>query len=153
VIDSLPKFAASLFLHPHDEVIQIDVLRGTEERKLSIPAMEGQGSAKSLADLIDPQSSLIAALGGFVLDLNKSVMNTLANLRSSSGLVVAGTVDYTPAIDADLAVGDVIRSINGVPLTATSQLRSELERLNAGEPVVLEIEREGAYQFVSFEME
>jgi S1-C subfamily serine protease len=82
-----------------------------------------------------------------------SVMNTLANLRSFSGLVVAGTVDYTPAIDADLAVGDVIRSINGVPLTATSQLRSELERLNAGEPVVLEIEREGAYQFVSFEME
>jgi len=77
----------------------------------------------------------------------------LATLRSSAGVVVAGKVDYTPPIDADLAVGDVICSLNGVRLTAARHLRSELEHFKTGDAVVLEVERQGRFQFVSFEME
>lgn len=51
------------------------------------------------------------------------------------------------------AVGDVIRSVNGIVMTGTNDFRSELERFKTGDPVVLEIERQGTYQFVSFEME
>jgi serine protease Do len=152
-IDSLPKFAASLFLHPHDQAVQMDVLRGTETLLLYIPAVEAQGGVESLADLIDPRKSLIQPLGIFVLELNKSVLDLLANLRSSSGIVVAGKVDYTAPIDADLAIGDVICSLNGIQLTSTSHFRSELDRFKTGDPVVLEVERQGRFQFVSFDME
>ena len=152
-IDSLPKFAASLFLHRHDEAVQMDVLRGNETSKVYIPALEAQAGAENLTDLIDPQNGLIQPLGIFVIDLSKPVLDILAPLRSSSGVVVAGKVDYTPPIDADLAAGDVICSLNGVQLTGTSHLRSELERFKAGDAVVLEVERQGRFQFVSFEME
>jgi serine protease Do len=131
-IDSLPKFAASLFLHRHDEAVQMDVLREKEALKLYIPAFEAEAGAENLADLIDPQNSLIQPLGIFV---------------------VAGKVDYTPPIDADLAAGDVICSLNGVQLTGASHLRSELERFKTGDAVVLEVERQGRFQFVSFEIE
>jgi UDP:flavonoid glycosyltransferase YjiC (YdhE family) len=50
-------------------------------------------------------------------------------------------------------VGDVIRSVNGILLTNTDDLRSERERFKAGDPAVLEIERQDTYQFVSFDME
>jgi len=152
-IDSLPKFAASLFLHRHDEAVQMDVLRGNETSKVYIPALEAQAGAENLTDLIDPQNGLIQPLGIFVIDLSKPVLAILAPLRSSSGVVVAGKVDYTPPIDADLAAGDVICSLNGVQLTGTSHLRSELERFKEGDAVVLEVERQGRFQFVSFEME
>lgn len=153
VIDSLPKFAASLFLHRHDELVQMDVLRGPETSKLYIPAIEAHGGVESLSDLIDPQKSLIASLGIFVLDLNKAVAESVSGLRSSAGAIVAGKVDYTPAIDADLAVGDVIRSVNGILLANSDDLRSELERFKVGDAVVLQVERQGTYQYVSFEME
>jgi len=152
-IDSLPKFAASLFLHAHDQAVQMNVLRGAETLKLYIPAIEAQGGVESLADLVDPRKGLIQPLGIFVLDLNKSLFDMLANLRSSSGVVVAGKVDYTAPIDADLAIGDVICSLNGIRLTSTSHFRSELDRFKPGDPVVLEVERQGRIQFVSFDME
>jgi serine protease Do len=152
-IDSLPKFAASLFLHRHDEAVQMDVLREKEALKLYIPAFEAEAGAENLADLIDPQNSLIQPLGIFVLDLKRPVLDMLATPRSSAGVVVAGKVDYTPPIDADQAAGDVICSLNGIQLTGASHLRSELERFKTGDAVVLEVERQGRFQFVSFEIE
>jgi S1-C subfamily serine protease len=131
----------------------MDVRRGTDTLKLYIPAIEAQGGVESLADLIDPRKSLIQPLGIFVLDLNKPVFDMLTNLRSSSGVVVAGKVDYTAPIDADLAIGDVIYSLNGIQLTSTSHFRSELDHFKPGEPVVLEIERQGSFRFVGFDME
>jgi S1-C subfamily serine protease len=47
----------------------------------------------------------------------------------------------------------VIRSVNGIKIASTSDFRSELDRFRAGDAVVLEIERQGQYQFVAFEME
>jgi serine protease Do len=153
MIDSLPKFAASLFLHRPDQLVEMDVLRGSDTVKLQIPAIESHGGVENLADLIDPQKGLIGPLGIFVIELEKSIADSLPGLRSSSGVIVAGKVDFTPAIDADLAVGDVIRSINGSSLTSTDDLRSRLEGFKTGDAVVLEVERQGRYQFVAFEME
>jgi serine protease Do len=152
-IDSLPRFVASLFLHPHDEVVQMDVVRNGEMQRLYIPAVEAHSGVENLADLIDPQNSLIGSLGIFVIDLNKTLAESLPGLRSASGVVVAGKSEYDPTVGADLAAGDVIRSLNGISLTGSEDLRSALARCKSGDPVVLEIERQGTYQFVSFDME
>jgi S1-C subfamily serine protease len=56
-------------------------------------------------------------------------------------------------LDADLEVGDVIRSINRVPLNHPADLRTELARYRLGDAIVLEIERKKVYQFIAFEME
>jgi len=152
-VESLPRFAASLFLHKHDEIVQMDVLRGSETLKLHIRAFEAPDSIESLADLIDPQKNLVAPLGIFAIELNGSLAAALGHLRSATGVVVAGKVDYSPAIDADLAVGDVIRALNGTSLGNPNDLRSALGSLKTGDPVVLEIERQGRLQFNSFDME
>jgi len=152
-IDSLPKFAAALFLHQHDRVVQMDVLRGGEKLRLAIPAIESHAGDQNLEDLIDPQKGLIASLGIFGVELNASIAALVPNLRSASGVIVTGKVDYLPAVDADLVPGDVIHAINGLQLTGLDHLRAELERLKTGAPVALEVERQGRYLFVSFEKE
>jgi len=53
----------------------------------------------------------------------------------------------------DLAVGDVIHSVNTVSVTSVQQLRDVLDRFKTGDAVALEIEHNGKPMFLAFEME
>jgi S1-C subfamily serine protease len=52
-----------------------------------------------------------------------------------------------------LATGDVIHAVNGRRITTLPDLRSALETLKPHSPVVLQIERNGSFSFVSFELD
>ena len=77
----------------------------------------------------------------------------MLSLRSDSGVLVAGLLGGEPATAADLAVGDVIRAVNGQPIEDAQQLRQTLAGLKPGDAVVLEVERQSVLQYVAFEME
>jgi serine protease Do len=160
LIDSLPRFANALFLHDPDRPIEVEVIRGSEVMKLSITPVEAIKGIDSMAegighmaDRVDPVKNAVSPLGIFVLELGDNVTEGLPDLRSKKGLVVAAKVDYTPKLDADLEVGDVIRSINRVALNHPEDLRTELARYRPGDPIVLEIEHKKVFQFIAFEME
>lgn len=151
-MDSMPKFFSQLYLHKHGEPVQLEVLRGKEKKAVQIEAIEAPAGVDKLSDLID-QNSLIVSLGIFAVDFSKSVTEALPNLRSSSGIVVVGKTDYDPQIDADLDVGDVIRFMNKKPVGSVTQLRNALDRMKPGDPVVLQVERDGQFRYVTFEIE
>ena len=152
-IDSLPRFSAMLYLHKRDQPIPMQVLRGTQTLNISVTPADVRAGADSLADLIRPDTDLISPLGIFVVQLNDDVLDLLTNLRSKSGLVVAGTLESEPPVYAELAVGDIIRSFNEAPVTMPDQLRTALANLKPGDSAVLEVEREGVLRYVAFEME
>jgi len=152
-IDSLPKFTARLYLHPHDLPITMGIQRGTAKLELRILPADLPSGIESLADLIDAEKNLLPTLGIFVLDLDRTLENNLPELRSPVGVIVAGKVDYVPTIETDLAVGDVIQSVNGVQVASVKELRSQLLHFKTGDAVVLRVERQGLYQFIAFEME
>ncbi len=152
-IDSVPKYSIWLYLHRRGQQLQMQVLRGKETVSLSLLPVDVPNGVERLSDLIDPQKSLVAPLGVFLLDLTPAIAGSLPDLRSSAGVVVAARVDYEPIISADLSVGDVIRTINGQAVKTVDGFRSQLSQFKPAEPVVLEVERAGVYQFVSFEIE
>jgi serine protease Do len=152
-IDSLPKFTARLYLHPHDRPVSLTVQRAGKQMELSIVSVDAPSGVENLSDLVDPQNSLVSQLGLFFLDLDKLPENTLPEMRSSAGVIVVGKVDYIPAIETSLTVGDVIQSVNGSAVRGAGDLRSQLSRFQPGDAVVLRVERQGMYQFVCFEME
>jgi serine protease Do len=159
-IDSLPRFSTALLLHDTDRPIEVEVFRGAEVVRLSVMPVETAKGIDSmaegigrLADRVDPVKNAISPLGIFVLELGEDIAEALPDLRSVKGLVVAAKVDYTPKLDADLEVGDVIRSINRVALNHPEDLRAELARYQPGDPIVLEIEHKRVFQFIAFEME
>ena len=52
------------------------------------------------------------------------------------------------------AVGlQVQTSVNGKPIESVETLRAVVRGLKSGDPVVLQIEREGGLQYLAFEME
>jgi S1-C subfamily serine protease len=130
----------------------MQVTRSGQAVTASITPAEAPPTVDNLSDFINPNRDLIASLGIFCIDL-KGPLGAAIQSRSGTGVVVAGLLSGEPATLADLQVGDVIRSINGKPVTNTENLRQTLAGFKTGDAVVFEVERQSVIQYVAFEME
>ena len=68
-------------------------------------------------------------------------------------MVVAARTPDPHAADVSLSAGDVIHAVNGRAVTTMAQLRDALDRLDAHSSVVLQVERDGTFHFVAFELD
>jgi S1-C subfamily serine protease len=62
-------------------------------------------------------------------------------------------VRTTDLSDVDLAPGDIIHAVNNFPVTSIEMLRDELAKLQHGNPIVLQVERDDGLQYAAFEKE
>src|ERR1700730_2223423 len=85
---SLPDFMTALYLHPIDQVLKIDVLRGTSPMSFNIFVKVHHEKIDALADVPGLQKTLIRKLSIFVTDLDDRVKPLLSSNRSDSGIVV-----------------------------------------------------------------
>ena len=131
----------------------MEVLRGGKPVTLFITAINSLPTVDSLSDLTNPKKDLIPSLGVFVVDLNDLIVAALPGLRSKHGVVVAGVLEGEPATLTNLEVGDVVRSINGKPLSTSDELRQQLASFKPGDSVAFEVERQSVLQYVAFEIE
>ena len=149
----LHPFTAALYQHPPDRVVSIEVLRGTQRLSFNVPAILARDRLDQFARIADPTKSHISALAILALDLNDELRSMLPQLRSSNGVVVMGRAPGFNSVNSNLQAGDVIESLNHIPVASVEQLRSAVTQLQSGDAAVLRIEREGQFQFVAFEME
>jgi len=153
LIGTLPAFTAALYLHPLDQSLTLEVLRGTERKTLYIAALEMKHPMDALPDLANTRENLVARLGILGLDLNDELRSVLGTLRNPSGVVVVGRVANFMSSVTGLQTGDVIHSVNQTEIDSLSSLRAALKQIKPHEPVVLQVEREGGLQWLAFEME
>jgi S1-C subfamily serine protease len=69
------------------------------------------------------------------------------------GVVVAARAQDSRTADASLSTGDVIHTVNGQAVVNLTGLRSSLSALEPHSAVVLQIERDGKFSFVAFELD
>jgi serine protease Do len=149
----LPDYMAALYLHPADQVLKIDVLRGLGRMSFNIPVKVHHDKVDELADAPDLQRSLLRELSVFVTDLDGRVKMVLARARSESGIVVVAQVAGSRTVDTGLKTGDIIRAIDRNPLQTVSQLQAIVRAVRPGDAVVLQVERDGKLQYLAFEMD
>jgi serine protease Do len=150
--DNLPSLGTRLFMRRGGDKIKLDVLRGAEKLSFDVSVVEVPHDFDRLADLADPDKSLVAKLGIIGLEIDPKLAATLPGLRVSSGVIVAARA-ADPSVDNSLNTGDVIHAINGVQVETMAALRSALDHLPPNNSVVLQIERDGRLMFVSFEVD
>ncbi len=149
----LPDFMAALYLHPADQVLKIDVLRGTSRMSFNVPVTVYHETIAELSDIPELKKILIRRLSIFVTDLDDRVRPLLHDTRSDSGVVVIAQTGGPNAMDTGLETGDIVRAIDGTPLESVSQLQAMVRNIRSGDPVVLQVERSGRLQYLAFEME
>jgi serine protease Do len=140
-IDGLPRLAFQLFTKSAGDQVTLDVLRGGETLTIAVR-------------LAEPDKNRVARLGILGMDIGDTGGDVAAALRVPSGVMVVGrTSDEPDTVDMDLATGDTIHGVNGTPVTSIIDLRRALDGLKHRSAVALQIERNGQFIFLSFELD
>lgn len=106
-----------------------------------------------LAALVSPEKNLVPRLGVLCIEIDKQLLELMPDLRRKYGVLVAAKSPEGQAQFIDLQPGDIIHAVNNQPVAALLSFQSMIGDLPRGEAVVLQIERDGRFQYIAFEME
>lgn len=120
---------------------------------MSVTVDEEQDDDDFLAGMVTLAKNLIARLGILCIEVDENIAKSLPDLRQSSGVVVAAKSSEGQGRHVGLQQGDVIHALDNTPISSLDTFRSTVSALRPGAPVVLLIERDGAFRYIAFEIE
>jgi serine protease Do len=151
-VDNLPYVAFHILSRAAGQKVHFELLRGSAQIGVDITLTERPHEMDQVSALADPQKNLVPQLGILGVEIDKKIASMIENLRDPYGIIVAARAAGS-AGEIPLTTGDVIRTLNGEPMTTLDRLRTALKALPSGAPIVLQIQREGKLQFVTFPLE
>jgi serine protease Do len=150
---SAGELRAHIYRRSTGDKLELRVLRGQDELKVVPVVRERQDKAGLLERLIHPEKNLVARLGILCVEIDKEVAGMIPGLRRDYGLIVAAKTAGGQSQSIDLQPGDIIDAVNNSPVALLDTLRSTLNEMKPGDPVVLQIERDGRFQYLAFELD
>jgi serine protease Do len=153
-IGNVPLAQMIISTRPPGSLVKVNLLRGSQPLSLDIAVADQSNGADKMADMMDPEKSLVPKIGIFGVTITDEIAEQLGDdLRRASGVVVAAKAADLLGAETDLEVGDVIHAINGKHIDSLETLRASLDALHPGDPVVVQIERESKFIYISFELD
>ena len=150
--DSVPYVSFRMMSVEAGAKVRLEALRGNEKLTFDVSVIEAPHEMDQIAALADPEKNLVRPLGIIGIEIDEKIAAMTSDLRDPFGiLVVARSTDAGGEIP--LAAADVIRTLNGQPMTTLERLRAALKALQSGAPVVLQIQREERLLFLAFTLE
>src|SRR5271155_3592274 len=150
--ENLPFVGLQFLSRDTGEKVHLEVLRGGQQLAFDVKVMEPPRDMDQLAALADPEKSLVPALGILGVEINDKVAAMAPELRDPFGILVAARAAGA-SVEVPLATGDVIRTLNGEPMTTLDRLRATLKALPPGASVALQIQRDDRLLYVAFTVE
>ena len=150
--NSVPYVAFHLMSRESGDKVHLDVLRGTMRLGFDVALMDPPKDMDQITGLADPEKNLVPALGILALEIDKRIAAMVPELRDPFGIIVAARAAGAAA-EVPLTTGDVIRTLNGEPMTTLERLRNALKNLPPGAAVVLQIQRDQKLMYVAFTLE
>ncbi len=152
-VDTARRFDADINRRQGGEKLELLLQRGDERITIEVAVEERAAPWDPLADMVSPEKNLVPRLGILCIEIDQRVQQLLPDLRGLYGLIVAAKSPDGQAQFIDLQPGDVIHAINNLPVAFLAVFQKMISEFQRGDAVVLQIEREGRYQFVAFEIE
>jgi len=149
--DSVPYVSFRLMSVDVGTRVHLEVLRGKEKLAFDIPVVGPPHEMDQVASLADPEKNLVRPLGIIGVEIDEKIAAMTQDLRDPFGIIVVAR--SSEGADIPLTTGDVIRTLNGEPMTTLERLRVALQSLQPGAPVVLQIQREQRLLFVVFTLD
>jgi serine protease Do len=149
--DSVPYVSFRLMSVDAGAKVHLEVLRGKEKLAFDVPVVEIPHEMDQIASLADPEKNLVRPLGIIGVEIDQKIAAMAEDLRDPFGIIVVAR--SSEGADIPLTTGDVIRTLNGQPMTTLERLRAALQSLPPGAPVVLQIQRDQRLLFVAFTLD
>src|SRR5579875_1097668 len=152
-MNEAPELETAIYRLNLSDVVHLTVLRGDEKLEYDVPVIERDDDPQRFADMVNPQDNLVSKLGILGIDIDQKVSDLLPDLRHQYGVLVAARSANPPYTGPALEIGDVIYDVNRTPVSSVKTLRAILDQLKAGEPAVLQVERNGKLRYLVAEFE
>jgi len=150
--DNLPIVAFHFYSLETGDKVHLDVLRGKGRLTFDVPVMAAPRDMDQITAVANPEKNLVQTLGILGVEIDKKIASMVSDLRDPYGIIVAAR-SAGASVEVPLSAGDVIRTLNGQPMTSLERLRKALKALPAGAPVVLQIQRDEKLLFLSFTLD
>jgi serine protease Do len=153
-IASLPMLQGALYTHPTEMPADVVVLRGNQKLNFEFDLLTHKHALDQLATATQPQQAVIRQLGVVAATVDQQVVAMVGGqLREPSGALVVARTIAAAAIDSDLQPGDIIHTLNLTRVTKLEELVEALSTIRPGDFVVMQIERQGQFQFMTSEVD
>jgi serine protease Do len=153
LVDTARRFDADINRRQGGEKLDLLVQRADDRLAIEVVVEEQSAPWDPLADMVSPEKNLIPRLGILCIEIDQRVQQMLPDLRALYGLIVAAKSPDGQAQFIDLQPGDVIHAVNNLPVAFLAGFQKTIDEFTRGDAVVLQIERDGRFQFVAFEIE
>lgn len=150
--ENLPYVSFHLLAREQGEKVHLEILRANLQLAFDVPVIEQPHEMDQVTSLADPEKSLVQPLGILGVEIDDHVARMVADLRDPFGIIVAARAAGS-GTEIPLATGDVIRTLNGEPMTTLDRLRGALKALPPGAAVALQIQRDDRLLYVSFTLD
>jgi serine protease Do len=147
--ENLPSVNYNFRLRDSPDKVQLVVLRGSKEVRLSMQAVEQTSDLDSIAAMADVGKNLVQELGILGIEIDEQIVKMASGLRDPYGIIVAARAAGART-EVPLQPRDIIRRLNNAQIFKLDQLRAAVQALKPGAPVTLQIQREGRLMYVSF---
>jgi serine protease Do len=147
------QFALIMFRKRPGETVHLSILSGTATREVDVAVAQSPKDATALLNPAETDQDLIPRLGALVLPMTPELSGQLGSQREPGGLLVVARTFSAATEEVNLKTGDILYYANKTRLDSVTTLRSFMAGLKSGDPVVLQIERDGLLTFLSFRFE
>jgi serine protease Do len=150
--NDLPTVNYYFRLRDSADKVQLVVLRGGMEQRLSIAPVEQRSAFETVAGNADPEKNLVPELGILGVEIDRRIADVATALRDKYGVIVVARTSGATS-EVPLLPRDVIRSLNNRMMPTLDGLKQAMRALKPGAPVTLQIQREDRLMYVSFTLE
>lgn len=145
------EFAGLLFSYKVGQAAPIVVLRDGKEAVVNVTLTERPDDPQRFADMVTGPGNVVERLGIVGITINEEFKKLMPDLRIRSGVIVAARTPSATLLGEGPEPGDIIHSVNTMPITSLDGLKAALRELRPGDAVVLQVERDGALSYLVME--
>src|SRR5664279_4807025 len=147
------EFATQLFAYKIGQKAPLGVVRDGKVVTIDVTLIERPDDPQRFADMVTGPGNVVNRLGIVGVTINHELRKMLPDLRIPSGVIVAARTPASTLLGEGPEPGDVIHAVNTSPVTDIAGLKQVLRAIQSGDPIVLQIEREGGLSYLAMESE
>ena len=152
-VGDVKEFATALFGYKIGQEAPIGVIRGGKEVTVNVTVAERPDDPQRFADMVTGPGNVVSRLGIVGITISEDTRKLLPDLRIPSGVIVAAKTPGSTLLGEGPEPGDIIHSVNTSAVKDVDGLKKILRGIQSGDPVVLQIERDGELSYLVMESE
>jgi serine protease Do len=134
--ETLPRLVAATEIGAKAKIVLI-----RDKKQMEVSVVIGELQEEGLR--ASKKTEIEKDLGLVVQDITAEIAKHL-NLKDKKGVIVTDVIPGSPAQEADIRSGDVIRAIGRKPVRSVAEFKEAVKRSNVKEGIVMLIQRENA---------